>query len=91
MGVNIRKIKIRAEIRSGMSYPTGELIYNRGKDGILMQESISAAGNIAYFEGGALKAGVTEANQWLDAIMNETEPFMKPEQAFKVTQILDNI
>lgn len=32
-----------------------------------------------------------EAKQWIDAIVNDTEPLVKPEQAFVVTQILDAI
>lgn len=83
--------KAGAEIHSGMSYPKNELIYNRGKNGILMQECISPAGQIAYFEGGASAEGVLEANQWLEAVLNDTDPLVKPEQAFKVTQILEAI
>lgn len=32
-----------------------------------------------------------EARQWLDSILNDTEPLVKPEQAFVVTQILEAI
>ena len=35
--------------------------------------------------------GLAEARHWLDAIANDTEPLVKPEQAFKVTQILEAI
>jgi len=83
--------KAGAEILSGMSYPKSELIYNKGKNGLLMEERISPAGNIAYFEGGASEEGVIEANQWLDAIINDTEPLVKPEEALRVTQILEAI
>ena len=30
-------------------------------------------------------------DQWLNAIINDTEPLVKPEQAFVVTQILEAI
>ncbi|MEX1377215.1 MAG: Gfo/Idh/MocA family oxidoreductase [Eubacteriales bacterium] len=83
--------KAGAEIRSGMSYAKNELIYNRGKNGQLMEETISPAGHIAYFEGAGSAEGIVEANQWLDAILNDTEPLVKPEQAFVVTQILEGI
>ena len=83
--------KAGAEIRSGMGYPVDELIYNRGKNGQLMEEKISAKGNVAYFEGGAGDPGVIEAEQWLNAVLNDTEPLVKPEQAFVVTQILEAI
>lgn len=83
--------KAGAEIRAGMSFAKNELIYNRGKNGMLMQESISASGNIAYFEGSASAPGTLEAKQWLNAIINDTEALVKPMEAFKVTQILEAI
>lgn len=83
--------KAGAEIKSGMSYGKNELIYNRGKNGLLMEEAISAAGHIAYFDGAGSSEGIAEAKQWLDAIINDKDPLVKPEQAFKVTQILEAI
>ncbi len=83
--------KAGAEIYSGMGYPVDQLIYNRGRNGQLMEEKLTAAGNIAYFEGGAGEPGVEEAKQWLEAILNDTEPLVKPEEAYVVTQILEAI
>ncbi|MBC7958274.1 MAG: Gfo/Idh/MocA family oxidoreductase [Vallitaleaceae bacterium] len=83
--------KSGAEIHSGMSYPNEELIYNRAHNGQLTEEKVSAGGSIAYFEGGNSAPGVLEAKQWLEAIVNDTEPVVKPEQAFVVTKILDAI
>ena len=34
---------------------------------------------------------MVEARQWIDAILNDTEPCVKPEEAFRVTQILEAI
>lgn len=83
--------KAGAEIKSGMSFPSPELIYNRAHNGMLTEEKNSTAGNIAYFEGGSSEPGVIEAKQWLEAIINDGEPLVKPEQAFTVTKILDAI
>ena len=80
-----------AEVHSGMSYKDNELIYNRGRNGQLMQETISPVGQVAYFGGGGSAEGVAEAKQWLEAIINDTEPVVKPEQAFTVTRILEAI
>ena len=80
-----------AEILSGMSYPVDQLIINRGHCGELTEETISAAGNVAYFDGANGEPGTLEARQWLQAILNGTEPLVKPEQAFVVTQILEAI
>ncbi len=52
---------------------------------------IVGCGGIANFEGGASQPGVVDNRQWLEAIINGTEPVVKPEQAFVVTQILEAI
>ena len=83
--------KAGAEIRSGMSYPKNDLIYNRARNGQLMEEHISKVGDVAYFGGGASEEGVIENKQWLESILHDTEPLVKPEQAFTVTKVLDNI
>ncbi len=80
-----------AEVRSGMSYKDNELIYNRSRNNQLMQETISPVGQVAYFGGGGSAEGVAENKQWLEAIINDTEPLVKPEQAYVVTQILEAI
>ena len=83
--------KAGAEIFSGGSYPEDKIVYNRGHHGLLLDETVTGGGNIAFFEGGAAKPAVIEAGQWLDAILNDTEPVVKPEQAFMVTKILEAI
>lgn len=83
--------KAGAEIKSGMSYSNNELIYNKAHNGMLTEERNSTAGHIAYFEGGAAEPGVIEAKQWLEAVINDGEPLVKPEQAFVVTKILDAV
>ena len=84
--------KAGAEIHSGMSYPQNELIYNRSRNGQLMQETISASGQIAYFQGGGSgEEGTVDCRQWLNAIKHATSPLVLPEQALVVTQILDTI
>ena len=35
--------------------------------------------------------GISEAKQWIDAIINDTDPLVMPEQAYKVTEILEAI
>nr|WP_052702798.1 Gfo/Idh/MocA family oxidoreductase [Paenibacillus beijingensis] len=37
------------------------------------------------------KVGVAEAEHWIDAILNDSEPVVKPEQAFVITQILEAV
>lgn len=84
--------KAGAEVFSGMSYKEDRLIINRGHNGLLTDEEICGAGNVAYFEGGlGEEPGLAEARRWLTAILGEGEPLVKPEQAFVVTQILEGI
>lgn len=83
--------KAGAEIHHGGSYPKDELIYNTVEHNQLMEKTISAAGIVDFFEGGASAEGVREQAQWLEAIVKDKEPLVKPEQAFVVTQILEAI
>ncbi|MFV0465533.1 MAG: Gfo/Idh/MocA family protein [Lachnospiraceae bacterium] len=80
-----------AEILSGMSYPDKNLIYNRGRNGQLMEEVISPSGSIDFFEGGQSAEGVADCKHWLSAVLNDTEPLVKPEEALAVTKILESI
>lgn len=80
-----------AEIHSGMSHSKNELIYNRARNGQLMEEKLSPIGGVAYFGGGGGAEGSIDARQWLEAIQNGTEPLVKPEEALAVTKVLDAI
>ena len=80
-----------AEIRSGMGYKNDELIYNRGRNGQLMEEHFSQGGGAAFFGGITHNAANDDNRQWLEAIKNNTEPLVKPEQALTVTKILEAI
>lgn len=83
--------KAGAEIHHGGSYPKDELIINNVEYNQLMEKIISPAGVVDFFEGGAAAEAVREQDQWLNAIINDTDPLVKPEQAFVVTQILEAI
>lgn len=80
-----------AHINAGMSYDQNELIFNGARYGALFDDHYSSGGKVAYFEGGANEPGYLEAKQWLNAIINDTDPLVLPEQAFIVTQILEAI
>lgn len=80
-----------AEIKHGGSYITSELSFNKVRHGKMTEEKLSGEALVDYFEGVNEEPGVIEAKQWVDAIQNDTEPVVKPEEAFAVTQILDAI
>jgi predicted dehydrogenase len=75
--------------------PTGErkaeLIINSVEYDEMMEQRLSPGAGIAYFSGETKDPGYLEAKQWLLSIINDTEPLVKPEQAFAVTQILEAI
>ncbi|QUW21518.1 Gfo/Idh/MocA family oxidoreductase [Sporosarcina sp. Marseille-Q4063] len=49
------------------------------------------AGGVAYYDGESESHADLEARLWIDSIINDTEPTVKPEQAYVVTQILEAI
>ena len=44
-----------------------------------------------FYKGDEEKADAIEARLWIDSILNDTEPLVKPEQAVVVTEILEAI
>jgi len=84
--------KAGAEMIGGMSQQGYDLVFNETTGGVLTEEHISDTGAIAFFEGNSGGSPeVKECKQWLEAIIEDKEPLVKPEQAFVVTQILDTI
>ncbi|MCL6573615.1 MAG: Gfo/Idh/MocA family oxidoreductase [Bacillus sp. (in: Bacteria)] len=49
------------------------------------------AGGVAFYDGKEEKHTVLEARLWIDSIINDTEPIVKPAEALVVTQILEAI
>ncbi|HOJ09813.1 MAG TPA: Gfo/Idh/MocA family oxidoreductase, partial [Clostridiales bacterium] len=48
-------------------------------------------GGVAFYDGKAESPSDREARLWIESIINDTEPVVKPEQALVVTQILEAI
>lgn len=74
--------------RDNMEY---DLIFNETTGGVLTEEHISHDSPVAFFEGSDAAPEVRECKQWLEAVIEDKEPVVKPEQAFVVTQILESI
>ncbi|MBN2299987.1 MAG: Gfo/Idh/MocA family oxidoreductase [Acholeplasmataceae bacterium] len=49
------------------------------------------AGGVAFYAGGEEKPSHLEARMWIDSIINDNEPLVKPEEAYIVTEILEAI
>lgn len=67
------------------------LIINGAKYGKLIETKPQVIAGVAYFSGAKETEADKEARQWIDAIIYDREPLVKPEQAFVVTQILEAI
>jgi predicted dehydrogenase len=50
-----------------------------------------SAGGVAFYSGGSERAEDREAKLWIDAVINNKAPFVLPEQACAVSQILEGI
>lgn len=75
----------------GLDPDSYETVFNYEKYGKLLEEKPSNLGSIAFFDPSNQTPAEREAKQWLNSIINDTEPLVKPEQAFVVTQILEAI
>ncbi|MFS0924616.1 Gfo/Idh/MocA family protein [Enterococcus casseliflavus] len=69
----------------------GYVVFNQADHNQLEQTEPSDAGGVFGFEGATLEQKDAEALQWVDAILNDTDALVKPEQAIVVTQILEAI
>ncbi|MCP3739453.1 Gfo/Idh/MocA family protein [Rossellomorea sp. BNER] len=69
----------------------GYITFNTTKYNQMMESETSAGSSVAYFEGQEVDAGFLEAKQWIDAILENKEPLVKPEEAYVVTRILEAI
>ena len=69
----------------------GYVIFNNVKHNQMVQTQPSEGGGVFGFAGASLEQRDAEAIQWIDCILNDTEPLVKPEQAIVVTQILEAI
>lgn len=83
---------ILAGTKGGADF-VGGLRFNREHLGRLTTEVPDLkAGGAAFYEGvGDDRPERIEARQWINAILNDTEPLVKPEQALVVTEILEAI
>ena len=78
--------KAGADMNDGLRFN-----YVQGGRQVVMKPSFSAGG-VAFNDGSAGDDMATrEARQWINAVINDTDPVTRPEQAYCVTQILEGI
>lgn len=77
--------KAGAQIKDGV-------VINKDEFGKLVNiNPIMAAGGAAFFDGESKSPAELEAERWIDAVVNDKEPVVKPEQACVISQILEAI
>ena len=77
--------KAGAQIKNGISI-------NKGEFGRLVEiKPDVSAGGVAFYDGVKETPPITEARRWIDAIENDTDPVVLPEQACVVSEILEAI
>ncbi|GAB2539999.1 Gfo/Idh/MocA family protein [Gracilibacillus alcaliphilus] len=70
----------------------GGLRLNGERFGKLHETNVElGAGGVAFYDGSVETDADLEARLWIDNIIHDTEPVVKPEQALVVTQILEAI
>ena len=71
----------------------GRVIVHGIQHGVMVDTApyVRAGMSPADFGGEVFRVGDAESTAWLDAIVNNTEPYVKPEEAFMVTRILEAI
>ncbi|WP_240417352.1 Gfo/Idh/MocA family protein [Paenibacillus periandrae] len=79
-----------AEMKVGPNRKT-ELVFNKAQYGKLVEIKPNTGASVAYFTGKDEAPGVLEAEQWLECIIHDTDPLVKAEQAYVVTQILEAV
>ena len=77
--------KAGADMNDGLRI--NEVKYNKQ---ILTKPDLGAGG-VDFYDGESASPADIEARQWIDAVINDKEPVVKPEQAIVVTQILEAI
>ncbi|MCL2867360.1 MAG: Gfo/Idh/MocA family oxidoreductase [Clostridia bacterium] len=78
--------------KAGAQIMNNKLIINRDDMGKLQEIYPNMdSGGAAFYDGLKETPSLTEARLWIDAILNDTDPFVLPEQALVVSQILEAI
>ena len=78
--------------KAGISLKNNELRINKVEMGRQVVTSVDcSAGGVAFYDGASMTPAEAEARAWIDAIVNDTEQVVLPEQAMVVSQILEAI
>ena len=74
-----------AQIKNGVIINKGE--FNR----LVEVKPDLSSGGVAFYDGNSMSPADVEARRWIDAVKNDTDPVVLPEQACVVSEILEAI
>ena len=78
--------------RAGLFVKGGDLSINKiDLDRATDTKVDLSAGGVAFYSGSSKEPHIVEANRWIDAVINDKDPVVLPEQACVVSEILEAI
>ena len=78
--------------RAGLSIKNNKLLINKVElDRQQVTEVDTSAGGVAFYSGADASPADVEAKAWIDAVINDHDPVVLPEQAAVVSEILEAI
>jgi len=80
-----------AGTKAGADMKDGLTINGTDFGKLIQTKPALGSGGVAFFDGKGDDPAFNEAKSWVDAIINDTDPVVMPEQALAVTQILEAI
>ena len=78
--------------KAGLQIKNDVLTINKIEYGRQVDTKVDlSAGGVAFYDGVAETPAITEARNWIKAVVEDTDPVVLPEQALVVSEILEAI
>ena len=78
--------------KAGISLKGNNLVINKvDLDRMVDTKVDTGVGGVAFYDGNSITPADLEARQWIEAVVNDTDPCVLPQQAYVVSQILEAI
>ena len=78
--------------KAGLDFKNGKVRINKVElNRQVLTEVDTSSGGVAFYDGASMKPEEFEARQWIDSIINDTDPIVLPRQALVVSQILEAV
>ena len=78
--------------KAGISLKGNNLVINKVDLDCMVDTKVdTGVGGVAFYDGNSITPADLEARQWIEAVVNDTDPCVLPQQAYVVSQILEAI